>query len=337
MKKNIVLILCVTLGLVAILVLGSIVEIGDKIGEVATPVAEYIFYGIIGLLLIVFILVPIIKVWAAPEMPALNTDDATDPEALSQLGRKLASNCGYLPDETLRREHRAALSDGLHAASGDAAQMRALINDEIALRIKGDKDLGIVGIDKRIREWSRTVFMVTAISQNSKFDSLSVIALNYKMIEDIILSSGFRPTRPQMFRIYANVLATSLISLMASEALDDIGNTFDAGNAAGDIADTGSGKFLDSFRRLRIPEVILGSAMDGAVNALLTLRIGYVTKSYILKGTKALSDKQVRRAVKRAATKEAYATLPAIVSSSATVLGKGVAGKLVELFTHKED
>ncbi len=336
MKKNIILILCVTLGLVAILVLGSIVEIGGKIGEVATPVAEYIFYGIIGLLLIVFIIVPIIKVWAAPEMPAMNTDDATDPVALSQLGRKLAANCGYLPDEAVRKEHRAVLSDGLHAASGDAAQMRALINDEIALRVKGDKDLGVVGIDKRIREWSRTVFMVTAISQNSKFDSLSVIALNYKMIEDIILSSGFRPTRPQMFRIYANVLATSLISLMASDALDDIGHTFDSGSVAGDVADTGNGKFLDSFRRLRIPEVILGSAMDGAVNALLTLRIGYVTKSYILKGTKALSDKQVRRAVKRAATKEAYATLPAIVSSSASVLGKGVAGKLVELFTHKE-
>ncbi len=335
MKKNIILIVGVTLALVAILVLGSIVSIGDKIGEFAGPVGELVFYGVIAVLLAIFIIVPLVKVWAAPEMPALTTDDAQDPEALAKLGHKLSANCGYLSDGKAREEHKASLVHDLKAADGNADAMRGLINDEIALRIKGSNELGVVGIDKRIREWSRTVFMVTAISQNSKFDSLSVIALNYKMIEDIILSSGFRPTRPQMFRIYARVLGTSLISMVASDAIDELGSDLAAGSAAGDIAVSGNGKFLDSLHRLKIPEIVLGSAVDGALNALLTLRIGYVTKAFILKGTKSLQDNQIRKEVKRKAIKDAYATLPAIISSSATVLGKGLAGKLVSFFTHK--
>ncbi|MCQ2138428.1 MAG: YcjF family protein [Bacteroidales bacterium] len=334
MKKNIILIVGVTLALVAILVLGSIVSIGDKIGEFAGPVGELVFYGVIAVLLAIFIIVPLVKVWAAPEMPALTTDDAQDPEALAKLGHKLSANCGYLSDGKAREDHKAGLAQSLKAADGNADALRGLINDEIDLRIKGSNELGVVGIDKRIREWSRTVFMVTAISQNSKFDSLSVIALNYKMIEDIILSSGFRPTRPQMFRIYARVLGTSLISMVASDAIDELGSDLAGGSAAGDIAVSGNGKFLDSLHRLKIPEIVLGSAVDGALNALLTLRIGYVTKAYILKGTKSLQDNQIRKEVKRKAIKDAYATLPAIISSSATVLGKGLAGKLVSFFTH---
>lgn len=333
MKRNIILIVGVTLALVAILVLGSVVTIGDKIGELAGTVGELIFYALIAVLLVIFIIVPLIKVWAAPEMPALSTDDAQDPEALSKLAHKLTANCGYLTDSKACAEHKTSLAHSMKAADGDAEAMRNLINEEIALRIKGSNELGVAGIDKKIREWARTVFMVTAISQNSKFDSLSVIALNYKMIEDIILSSGFRPSRPQMFRIYARVLGTSLISMVASDAIDELGSDLSAGSAAGDIAVSGNGKFLDSLHRLKIPEFILGSALDGALNALLTLRIGYVTKAYILKGTKSLQDKQIRKEVKRKAIKEAYATLPAIISSSATVLGKGLAGKLVSFFT----
>ena len=334
MKKNIILVVGVTLALVAILVLGSLVTIADKVGEFAGTAGELTFYGVIAVLLIIFIIVPIIKVWAAPEMPALSTEDAQDPEALAKLGQKLSSNCGYLTDRRLCEEHKASLARELKSADGDADALRTLINEEIALRVKGSNDLCVAGIDKKIREWARTVFMVTAISQNSKFDSLSVIALNYKMMEDIILSSGFRPSRPQMFRIYTRVLGTSLISMVASDAIDELGSDLSAGSAAGDIVTSGNGKFLDSLHRLKIPEFILGSAVDGALNALLTLRIGYVTKSYILNGTKSLQDRQIRKEVKRKAIKEAYGTLPAIISSSASVLGKGLAGRLVSLFTH---
>lgn len=337
MKKNIILIIGVTIGIVVILFLGSVVEIGDKIGHIGTPVAEYIFYGIIGALLLAFVLIPIFKVWAAPDMPALTTEDVEDPEILTDLGHKLVNSCSYIKDEEERKIHHDELAKMLKESANDAESLRSILDNELQLRFKGDKEQGVIGVDRRIHEWARTVFLVTAISQNSKFDSLSVIALNYKMIEDIILSSGFRPTRPQMFRIYGRVLATSLISLVASDAIGEFGMELDLSGAAGEFADAGGGKLLDTVRRLHIPEFVLGSALDGALNALLTLRIGYVTKSCLTKGAKALSDKKTRKMVKRSAIKSAYASLPGIITSSAGVLGKGVTGRLTEFFARRAE
>ena len=68
----------------------------------------------------------------------------------------------------------------------------------------------IIGINRRIIEWAKSVFMITAISQNGKLDTVSVLYMNYKMIEDVIMASGFRPTRQQLFRQYVNILVTSI-------------------------------------------------------------------------------------------------------------------------------
>ena len=92
---------------------------------------------------------------------------------------------------------------------------------------------------------------------------------------------------------------------------------FDIGGGSGaDISDVnpediaGASPELDGedsltgfLSRFKIPGVVAESALQGAVNALLTLRIGYVTKSYLQEGPDALSGVRNKRAVKRQAIK----------------------------------
>ena len=215
--------------------------------------------------------------------------------------------------------------------------------------------MGVLGINDRIREWAKTVFMVTAISQNSRFDTLSVMFMNYKLIEDVILASGFRPNNRQLFRMYASILTTALITYALSEALSgtkavhpfDFGDMHDhtdaAADAATDAADAADGAdYIDYedidiasemadtdglsvysiLRRIKIPGVVVGSAIDGTLNALMTLRIGYVTRTYLQQGPKAMNTVQSKRKVKLQAMKEAVVAVPSIVVSGSDIVGK---------------
>ena len=223
------------------------------------------------------------------------------------------------------------------------------------MRFDGDKELDVLGINARIKEWGKTVFMVTAISQNGVFDSAAVLVMNYKLIEDIVLASGFRPTRPQMFRLYVRILTTSLISYCTSQVFTDIDGVapFDIANDAIDTTDVdvtdvnpedmvGTSPELDGedslsglLARFKIPGVVAESALQGAVNALLTLRIGFVTKKFLMEGPEALSGVMNKRAAKREAIKSAFKALPGVVAGSASALGKGLTG-LVARMASKE-
>ncbi|MBR1961013.1 MAG: DUF697 domain-containing protein, partial [Bacteroidales bacterium] len=195
-------------------------------------------------------------------------------------------------------------------------------------------------------------FLVTAISQNGIFDSAAVMVMNYKLIEDLVLASGFRPTRPQMFRLYVRVLTTALISYCTSQVFTDMDGVapFDIGGGSGaDISDVnpediaGASPELDGedsltgfLSRFKIPGVVAESALQGAVNALLTLRIGYVTKSYLQEGPDALSGVRNKRAVKRQAIKSSFKALPGIVAGSASALGKGITGFVARMASKEE-
>ena len=357
MKRNLVLIIGIALAVLTMMLMGNVITIAEKLGEVCHSVyVEYAFYVLILLLALIFIVRPIIRVHNAPEFPVLAVDDEAKIKDLQKFGNRLASNCAYIADEQKRSEHQMLLRRELQLYSADHQQLKQVLAREIALRFDGDKELDVLGINTRIKEWGKTVFMVTAISQNGIFDSAAVMVMNYKLIEDLVLASGFRPTRQQMFRLYVRVLTTALISYCTSQVFTDMDGIapFDIGGDAVDAADvdvtdvnpedlTGTAPELDGedslsglLSRFKIPGVVAESALQGAVNALLTLRIGYVTKSYLQEGPQALSGVKNKRAVKRQAIKAAFKSLPGVVAGSASALGKGVTGMVARMVA-KED
>lgn len=313
MKRNLLLIIGVFIGVLVILLLGNVITVAEKLGEIChTVYAEYAFYALVSILVLAFVIVPIIKVHAAPEFPALGMGDETsDLKKLNSFGRKLVSNCGYIEDAEQRAKHQEALRAELKTCAEDMEGLKAIIDREVALRFDGSKEMGIQGVNAKMKEWAKSVFMITAVSQNNLVDTTVVLVMNYRQIEDLVLATGFRPTRAQMFRIYANILTTTLISYCTSEVLSDL---------AGETTLTGA------MANLKIPGVITESAIQGAVNALLTLRIGYVTKTFLMEGPDALAGRTRRREVSIKAFKDAFVAIPGVLAGTVGTMGKGILG-----------
>lgn len=313
------LIIGVFIGILVILLMGNVITVAEKLGEIChTVYVEYAFYALILVLLIAFVLIPIIKVHTAPEFPAMRlVDETADMKKLRSFAKRLVSGCGYIEDAEVRASHQRQIREELESCSEDMECLKAFIDREVTLRFDGNKEMGVQGINSRMKEWAKSVFMITAVSQNNLVDSAVLLVMNYRQVEDLVLATGFRPTRAQMFRIYANILTTTLVSYCTSEVLSDL---------------AGETTLAGAMANLKIPGVISESAIQGAVNALLTLRIGYVTRTFLMEGPDALAGRQRRREVSLKAFKEAFTAIPGVIAGTAATMGKG----LMNLFKGKK-
>lgn len=354
MKRNLFTIVAIVLAVVATMLLGNLIVIGDKVGELTHIYVEYAFYILILLLAIIYIVRPIIKVHRAPEFPVLIADSSWNAKQLYTFAVRLAKNCGYITDTEKRKKHQTELIANIKQNSDNAEELKNIITSEIALRMDGSKEMAVLGVNKRIKEWGKTVFMVTAISQNSKFDTIAVLVMNYKLVADIVLATGFRPTKPQLFKLYVRVLTTALITYCASQVLTDINGVapfdvadtpdadmdsaeIDATDIGTDVDENGFGSgIIENIRKSSITNAIMGSAMEGCINALLTMRIGYVTRAYLTKGPKALSGVKNKRKIKRQAILDSFKAMPAVIASSGAVIGKSTAKWLTRIFSGED-
>ena len=342
MKRNLAIIAAIFLGVIVVIVMGNIIIVGEKIGEVThLPVLEYVFYAIMLVAFFIAFIMPLIRIHRAPELPALQPGESYDERQLAEMGNLLAKNCGYIPGkEGKRKEHQHQLKLDLLHARGDVKQMREVVQREMDNRLEGNAKLGVVGINQLIKDWGKTVFMVTAVSQSSKLDTIGMLFMNYKMIESIIAALGFRPTHSQLFKLYVNILATSVLTFAISESLTNVGDvapfsvgSLDAADSADiiDGASDGGLTWTNALKNFKIPGIVVGSATDGAINLLLTLRIGYITREYIKKGASQIKGIKAKRAVRLEAMKEAFKTAPAIVAAGTADIGKKAGAMAMEV------
>lgn len=332
MKRNLFLIIGIFLAIIFLIVVGNIITIGEKLADVTgyRPV-EYLWYGVIGLSCTGYIIWPCVKIYHAPSLPSLTLDDKKDLKSVRRFARQLAENCRYIPEKDVRERHATDLLKAIKDVKEDKDALAALIQQEIALRIEGNEELNVISIDKRIREWAKSVFMITAIAHNSKFDALTMLFLNHKMIEGVILASGFRPTNAQMFRIYTWIIGTAFFSYLISDPLDSIGDVRPfAGLEDGDIDANGDIDWGDVAASIKIPGFVISSIADGAANTLMSLRIGYIAKAYITSGAKKLQGRENKKAIKREALKKAVALLPGIGAEVTKELTSKAASKTWE-------
>ncbi|WP_373259252.1 hypothetical protein [Bacteroides thetaiotaomicron] len=380
MKRNLLIITLLFLGSFVILLLGNIIIIGEKIASLSHVAwAEYAFYTLLLVVFYVVVIRPVVRVHRAPQIPALSIDGEWNTAQLVAFGHKLADNCNYIPKDKscpeLRKLHQQRLREDLERYATSKEELVQIISKELKLRIEGGElketsgpriedmySVRIIGINRRIIEWAKSVFMITAISQNGKLDTVSVLYMNYKMIEDVIVASGFRPTRQQLFRQYVNILVTSLMTFVVSEVFKDMSSVAPFGSLADqssdaasdidisdasvdtadvdldDIGDTVSGDtgFLSILSNVKIPGVVIGSICDGIVNSLMTLRIGYVTRNYLIDGMNSLNGIKAKRKAKRAAVKEALKSLPKVVVVGTSFVGKGAMNIILNIIGGKK-
>ena len=361
MKRNLLIITLLFLGSFVILLLGNIIIIGEKIASLSHVAwAEYAFYTLILVVFYVVVIRPVVRVHRAPQIPALSIDGEWNTAQLVAFGHKLADNCNYIPKDKscpeLRKLHQQRLLEGLERYATSREELVQIISEELKLRIEGGElketsgprtedmhSVRIIGINRRIIEWAKSVFMITAISQNGKLDTVSVLYMNYKMIEDVIVASGFRPTRQQLFRQYVNILVTSLMTFVVSEVFKDMGSVAPFGSLADQSSDAASDIDISdaSVDAADVDLDDIGDTVSGDTGFLsilsnVKIRIGYVTRNYLIDGMNSLNGIKAKRKAKRVAVKEALKSLPKVVVVGTSFVGKGAMNIILNIIGGKK-
>lgn len=342
-RRNIILIIVFIVVMIAMMMAGNVIIVSQRLAQATQfPALEYIIYGVIvGFFIYVFI-APIVRIHSTPELPSLSVAPEENIDQLKRLAKSLENSMDYISDREVRAKSVNSFRRSVAMAGNNATTLTSVIEAEIANRFEGDKKKNINGINKRIIDWAVSTFMITAVSQNGIFDTISVSYFNIRMIADIVHASGFKPTHRQMVKIYVNVLITSLASFALSNALDDtsdfspfaIFGDDDAADVITENATDDESMFspYSVLKGLKTPGFIIGSAIDGATNALMTLRIGYITASYIRDGASAFHGFAAKRAIKRQAMKKAFKSLPTVIGSGSSVIGKTATTALLKIF-----
>ena len=174
-----------------------------------------------------------------------------------------------------------------------------------SLETKEDIEKALKALDTQadgiIKETASFVFVSTAVSQRGALDALIVLSAQSKMVWQVAHVHYQRPTFREMTQLYANVAITAF---MASK-LDDIASE-QVGSITKNVLDMSLGAIPVVGQATA---VVTNSVFSGSINALLTLRVGIITRRYC----NALTARE-KGLVRKLAVVEAAKLLGAIVA-----------------------
>ena len=240
--------------IMAIIVFSCIIDIYEK----AYNINKYFGYSVLGvilLLILFFIIIPIIKVFSSPTF----TLDATS-------DNKIISRKHY---RTLKSVAKNIIKGNNSVPTLDKEELEKLINDKYLLREKlnslYDKYIK-KDINKIILATSIKVACSTGMSKNNTFDACTIIISNIRMIMQIVIKCGYRPTYAKLAKLMFKVFRNALIAY-----------SIETSNVAEWLVNSCS-KFFKDIPAIGKP---VASIMEGAANGFLTARIGVITRKYL--------------------------------------------------------
>ena len=294
------LIACGVLLLFLLMLISSILNIGDRLANIHEYVA-YVFYGLCAILIWFLIINPVRIVVFSPSLSIATTIERESPKA-HKIYKSVSKNILDNPSSPITDEERNALSN-----YSNYTELRNALNLVLGGSVKKQ-------VNRIIIRNAKTVLLSTAISQNSKLDMYSVIACNLKMIKEIVLACGFRPNMKNLSKLTIKVASTALVA----EGLDSF-----------KIEDVLPTQTINAISNIPLIKPILSSVTQGVANALLTIRIGLVTRGYLYTDTKKAS----KMAIRAEAFKDALILLPIVIGEVLTFFPS----KVVKLFTSKQE
>lgn len=227
------------------------------------PHAGYLSLAIIIILLIIFIIKPVMQ---ALLTPCFSLDiSKSNKSKLNKINyrklKKVAKNI-IAVNKNVSEESKNKLREALKKDQKTLSDtLKSIYDDEIK------KDITKLTIQR-----ASETLLATAISQNNNFDAFTTIIINIRLIMQIVVRCGYHPTYPQLAKLIIKVMRNALIAYtLQSLHLED-------------IVINGINKLVKGALNI-IPGVneIAKSLTQGAANALLTLRIGILTRKYLYK------------------------------------------------------
>lgn len=279
-----------------LMLLSSVINIGERLRKIHVSV-EIAFYVLVFLIVFLVIINPIRIILTSPSFEICTTLDP-DSHKVRSVYRAVARNMAK--NQNVDEEHRLLLTK---YKSYDELQMNMTVVFHDCIK----KNLNNIIIKK-----AKTVLISTAICQNARMDMITVFSVNLNMIKDLVTECGFRPNMTNLSKLTVNVFSTSLIAEgLESISIDDILPN-SVNNALGQIP------FI---------KPVMASVTQGIANALLTIRIGCVTRKYLFRDGNLITKEDIRKS----AFKDSLILLPMVLYGTLTFIPK----KIVHMFGSK--
>ena len=279
----------IALGLIVLfllMLLSSVINVGDRL-YVIHPYFAYGFYALTIILVYVLILRPLQVIFLSQTFNIhTSLEDGKNKRVIKQSAKRLLGT-SFISDEDKQL---------LIASKNDVQALMEIMGKLYNGPVKNE-------MMRVVKEHAKTVMISTAISQNGRLDFITVVVVNLKMIKELVLLSGFRPSLPALAKLSIQVMSTALIA----EGLENL-----------DLNDVLPQSTLSSIAEIPLIKPILSSTTQGISNALLTLRIGIVTREYLFISTQGLTKTSIRKT----ALIEAASLTPGVVADGLTILPK---------------
>lgn len=279
-----------------LMLLSSVINIGERLRKIHVSV-EIAFYVLVFLIVFLVIINPIRIILTSPSFEICTTLDP-DSHKVRSVYRAVARNMAK--NQNVDEEHRLLLTK---YKNYDELQMNMTVVFHDCIK----KNLNNIIIKK-----AKTVLISTAICQNARMDMITVFSVNLNMIKDLVTECGFRPNMTNLSKLTIDVFSTALIAEgLESISIDDILPN-SVNNALGQIP------FI---------KPVMASVTQGIANALLTIRIGCVTRKYLFRDGNIITKEDIRKS----AFKDSLILLPMVLYGTLTFIPK----KIVHMFGSK--
>lgn len=244
--------------IIVLALVGSIVSLGNQLSSIHLLVG-IAYYLLVLALIAVGIVFPVARTFARPVFGLYKLHEGSTRSRTKHL---------RLLEENLRR---ARTADGsplrLPCETMTASECAAIFKSTLEPMA-----------DSRIKEAAKATFTATAISQTPAFDMISVMAVNLRMVRSIVEDCGYRPSTLALMGLYLRAMKATVIAGGLEEMDFEEVVTLIGGNAA-----------------LSASSVVLSSAAQGAANALLTIRVGVITKKLLFSEDAPPDMRELRR------------------------------------------
>ncbi|HOW38187.1 MAG TPA: DUF697 domain-containing protein [Bacillota bacterium] len=269
---------------VVLLLLSSVLSLGERLRTVA-PFLEYAFYALSAALFLLLVVRPIMIVVLSPtfSMDSL-FDEQTNAAKNFAMYRKVTKN--LLEESYLSEEQKQCLRDALN----DPMALKTALSAVFDVPVKKE-------INQMIVRHAESVFLSTAISQNGRLDLAAVLVINLRLIKELVVKCGFRPSYASLGKLALNVMTAAIVA----ESLEDINFN--------ELFPNQGLKILDEVPFLKL---VTGSLAQGAGNALLCLRVGIICRNFLFMNLKG----QTRAQIRKFAFGEAVLLFPSVIAES---------------------
>ncbi|MCP4213094.1 MAG: YcjF family protein [bacterium] len=231
-----------------------------------------------------------------------DTGDAPNYRAfLLEIRKRLLTNKNL---ENLTENEALSALRAMNAKENSEADTTILSNNlrELEKELDGQAN-------EEIKSTAKAIFIGTAVSQSGSLDSFVVLFNQVRMVWRVSRIYNQRPALRELITLYANVAGASFAAraieeLDFAEIIDPVLKSF----AGGGI-----------LNLIPLISIVSNSIFNGATNALLTLRIGIITRSYCSllsryeTSQSCTDDSELRKIFRTSAIREAGKLLGSVI------------------------